>query len=250
MAPGGDQPDAGPSALVTGASSGIGRAIATALADDGYAVTAASRRADRLEPVATELRRRGRPVTAVSTDVTSDDDLHALVAAHAASSDGLDVLVHSAGGGILGSLDETTGKHIDRQLAVNLRAPIVLTKLALPLLRAAVAARGRAVVVHVSSYAGKVGREHLTVYSAAKHGIVGFSAACNRELSAEGIHSVTLCPTVVDTPLTEPFADRIPRHEMIAADDLTAAVRFVLHTSAHCVIPEIPLLRRGASPFE
>lgn len=242
------QPTRRGSALVTGASGGIGRELALTLAAEGYDLTLAGRDGAKLASVVEAARALGVTARPHAGDVLDDDDLAALVAGHGAEFGSIEVLVSSAGGGILGRLDDQPVTRIDRQLRLNLRAPIVLTRLALPLLREA-ARSGRALVVHVGSYAGKAGREDLTVYSAAKHGIVGFAAACNRELSTEGIVSVALCPTLVATPLTAPFEDRVLPETMIAPSDLAEALRFLLRTSPACVVPEIPFLRRGADPF-
>lgn len=240
----------GRSALVTGASSGIGRAIARVLGDEGYALTVSSRRAERLAPAADEFRRAGLSVLEWPANLVVDDDVHALVATHEAEFGDLDVLVNNAGGGILAPFAEVKPKHIDLQLELNLHAPIRLTKLCLPLLQKAVERRGRATIVNVASFAGKIAQRDLAVYSAAKHGLVGFNHALNRELSADGVVSVVLCPTLVDTELTEPYRDQVAPGEMILPEDLAEGVRYVLRRSAHCLIPEMTFLRDGAELAE
>ena len=114
------------------------------------------------------------------------------------------MLVNNAGLGIDGAIDELETKHIDLQLALNLRSVILFYRESIDLLRAAGAEHGNALVVNMSSIAGKTRRRRASsVYSATKHGIVGFTEAMNGELSGAGIKSCVLCPGFVDTQLTD-----------------------------------------------
>jgi 3-oxoacyl-[acyl-carrier protein] reductase/ketoreductase len=228
-------------ALVTGASGGIGSALATALAAEGFDVTLSGRDEDRLEKLAAALS--GRP--GVSTrvhraDLRDADEVAALAAAHAEVFGRLDVLVNCAGGGILAPLDKIEPRHVDTQLDLNVRAAILLFRNCLPMLRTAVADAGRAHVVNVSSTAGKRGQPGLLVYSAAKFGLVGFTEACNRDYGAEGIRSTVFCPGLVDTPLTGAFD--VPPDKMVGPEDLAEALRFLLRLSDTCLVPELSFL--------
>ena len=120
-----------PSALVTGGSSGIGLAIARTLAEEGYDLTLAARTPERLEAAAAELGAH-----AVAADVSGEEDCVSLVAAHVERYGGLDVLVNSAGVGFAGHIADTATKRFDLQLAVNLRGTFLVTREALPHLRA------------------------------------------------------------------------------------------------------------------
>ena len=116
-----------PSALVTGGSSGIGLAIARMLRDEGYSLTLAARKLERLEAAASELG-----ATAAAADVRHEEDCARLVASHVEEHGGLDVLVNSAGVGFAGRIGDTATKHFDLQLAVNLRGAFLVTREALP----------------------------------------------------------------------------------------------------------------------
>jgi NAD(P)-dependent dehydrogenase (short-subunit alcohol dehydrogenase family) len=236
------------SAIVTGASSGIGRHIATMLCTEGYAVTLAARSQEQLDEAAAELARAGHDVIAVRADVRSDADLEAVVRRHQERYGRLDVLVNNAGVGIDGPLRETTVRQIDRQLSVNLRGTILLTHACLPLLTEAGAEHGQAWVVNTASAAGKDAMPRLATYSAAKHGVVGFSDALNRELAGSGVRVCALCPGYVDTPLADYAREWLPGEEMIQTADLAEATRFLLRLSRHCVVPEISFLRPGLVP--
>jgi NAD(P)-dependent dehydrogenase (short-subunit alcohol dehydrogenase family) len=235
-------------ALVTGASSGIGLAVAHVLGEEGYALTVSGRRADKLEAAAAELADRGYDVAHAPANVVDDDDVRALVALHRERRGRLDVLVNNAGMGIGGRIGDIASKHVDLQLAINLRSVMVFYRETLDLLRRAGAEHGNALVVNTSSLSGKRGEGGLSVYSAAKHGVVGFTQAMNRELEADGIKSCALCPGYVDTPLTDYIKDEIPSDDMIRSGDIAEAVRFLTRLSPHCVVPEIIFTRPGDRP--
>jgi short-subunit dehydrogenase len=228
-------------ALVTGASSGIGLAIAEMLGSEGYALTVTSRQPDKLATAVEALRAKGFEVHGCPGNVVRDEDIEQVVVEHQAAWGRIDVLVNNAGRGILGPFDQIDPKYIELQLDLNLRAVIMFTRLSLAALRAAVAETGRALVVNVSSIAGKSASPDLAVYSAAKYGVVGFTEALNAELAGEGIHATVLCPEIVDTPLTDipAFHEKMSADQMIKATDLAEAVRYLLHLSPSCIVPEI-----------
>jgi NAD(P)-dependent dehydrogenase (short-subunit alcohol dehydrogenase family) len=231
-------------ALITGASSGIGFAIARALLADGYQLTIVSRTGDKLRSAADELRRDGA-VHAIAANVVVDDDVVRTVAEHQERFGRLDLLVNNAGGGILGDLESLSAKHVDLQLAVNLRSIIAFYQHCAPLLKSAANERGSAQVVNVSSTAGKQGQEQLAVYSAAKHGVVGLTEAMNREWAGTGVKSTVLCPGYTDTAVADPFKESVPAEEMLRPEDIAESVRFLTRLSPRCVIPEIQFLRPG-----
>jgi NAD(P)-dependent dehydrogenase (short-subunit alcohol dehydrogenase family) len=232
-------------AIVTGASSGIGLAIARLLGEEGYALTVASRRPEKLEAAATELRDAGYEVEDLAGDMGSEDVIKQVVGAHRDRFGRLDVLVNNAGIGIGASVEEIQTKYLDMQLAVNLRSMILFYRECTELLRAAGAEHRNALVVNTSSIAGKSGQAWLSVYSAAKHGIIGFTQAMNKELGGDGIKSCALCPGFVDTAMTDFVKSSVPAEEMIRPEDVAEAVRMLLRVSPACVIPEVIFQRPG-----
>jgi len=124
-------------ALITGGSSGIGLAIARALGEDGYGVTVAARRAEKLETAAEELRGAGLDVNSIAANMTDEDAVAGIVRSHKERFGRLDVMVNNAGVGIGEAMHELTTKYVDMQLGVNLRAVIIGTREALPMLREA-----------------------------------------------------------------------------------------------------------------
>jgi NAD(P)-dependent dehydrogenase (short-subunit alcohol dehydrogenase family) len=215
------------------------------LAAEGHDLTVVSRTPAKIERAAAELAAQGVEVLPVAANLTEADEVARAVAAHRERFGALDVLVNNAGMGIHAGIEDTATKLIDLQLALNLRAPMLFYREALDLLRAAAREHRNALVVNMSSVLGKRGDAGLSVYSAAKHGVVGFTEAMNAELSGEGIKSCALCPGFVDTELADYAANPVPAAEMIRPADVAETVRALLRLSPTCVIGEIPLTRPG-----
>jgi NAD(P)-dependent dehydrogenase (short-subunit alcohol dehydrogenase family) len=232
-------------ALVTGASSGIGLAIAEVLGETGHGLTVAARRPEKLAGAVEQLRGKGYEVEEVAANLTSEEDVQRVAAAHRERFGRLDVLVNSAGVGIGAPLAEIQTKRADMQLDVNLRAIVLFYRECADLLRAAGAEHRNALVVNLSSISGKSGQPWLSVYSATKAAVVGWTQAMNKELNGEGIKSVALCPGFVDTPMTEFIREQVKQQDMIQTADIAGAVRFLLALSPACVIPEIVFQRPG-----
>ena len=235
-------------ALITGGSSGIGLAIARALGEDGYALTIASRRAEKLEAAADELREAGLEVNSFAANMTDEEAVAGVVRSHREIYGRLDVLVNNAGIGIGEAMHEITTKYLDIQLGVNLRAVIIGTREGLPLLREAGGEHGKALIVNTASIAGKSGQPWLSVYSATKAAVIGFSEATQKEVAGQGIQVTAFCPGFVDTPMTEYVRDTVKPEEMIRPEDIAEAVRFLLRTSPGCLVPEIVFARPDELP--
>ena len=236
------------SAIVTGASRGIGQAIAEALAADGYALTLTARKPEALAATAQALAAKGCEVQHLTADVGDEAAIAAVVALHRQRYDRLDVLVNNAGVGVGATAGAHATKFVDLQLAVNLRSIVLFYREALELLRVAGAEHRRAQVVNLASISGKSPAPWLSVYSATKAGVIAYTVAMNKELNGDGIRSVALCPGWVDTDMTDFVKDTIAPEQMIQPGDIVAAVRFVLSLSPTAVVPEI-VFQRPAEPF-
>jgi NAD(P)-dependent dehydrogenase (short-subunit alcohol dehydrogenase family) len=230
-------------AIVTGASSGIGLAIAHALGEAGHGLTVAARRPEKLADAAEELRASGYDVEEVAANMTEEAEIQRVVAVHRERFGRLDVLVNSAGVGIGAPVGEALTKRVDMQLDVNLRAIVLFYRECAEMLRAAGAEHANALVVNLSSISGKSGQAWLSVYSATKAAVIGFTQAMNRELGRDGIKSVALAPGFVDTPMTDFVKESIAPEQMIRTEDIAEAVRFLLRLSPACVVPEIVFQR-------
>jgi len=235
----------GRAALVTGASSGIGLAIARALGEDGYRLTLSARRPEKLEEAAGALADDGLEINAVAANMASEEDVKALAEAHRDRFGRLDVLVNNAGVGIGGAIAEHETKKLDMQLGVNLRGVYLMTRECIPLLKEAGGEHRKALIVNISSIAGKYGQGWLAAYSATKAGVVGLTQATHKELAGEGVQATAFCPGFVATAMTDWVQEQVPKDEMIRPEDLAEAVRFLLRTSPACMVPEVQFVRPG-----
>jgi NAD(P)-dependent dehydrogenase (short-subunit alcohol dehydrogenase family) len=232
-------------AIVTGGSSGIGLGIARVLGEEGYALTVAARRPEKLEEAVAGLRAEGHEVNSVSGNLADEAVVQEVVRSHRERFGRLDVLVNNAGLGAGEAVDELTTKKVDLQLAINLRSPILFYRECTELLRAAGAEHRCALVVNTSSISGKAGEPWLSVYSATKAAVVAFTQAMHKELGEAGIKSTALCPAFVDTAMTDFIKEQVKPEDMIQVSDIAETVRVLLRMSPGCVVPEIQFVRPG-----
>jgi NAD(P)-dependent dehydrogenase (short-subunit alcohol dehydrogenase family) len=183
-------------ALVTGASSGVGQAIALALAALGATVCLVGRKAAGLQAVGDAVSRGGGRPVICPADLGVDGDVRRLVSEVTGRFDGLDVLVHSAGVIAYGPVESAPVDALDAQYAVNVRAPFALTQALLPLLRAR---QGQ--VVFVNSTAGQVARAGVSQYAATKHALRALSDALRDEVNPQGIRVLSVFLGRTATPM-------------------------------------------------
>jgi short-subunit dehydrogenase len=230
-------------AIVTGASRGIGLALATALAEEGYRLTVTARKPGPLEQAADALRAKGAQVEHVAANLTDEESVRAVVSRHREAFGRLDALINNAGVGIGAAVDEHQTKYVDMQLGVNIRAIVLLYRECAELLREAGGEHGTALVVNMASMAGKSPQPWLSVYSATKAAVVAYTNAMNKELNGAGVKSVAFCPGFVDTDMSDFVKGSIPAESMLPTSDMAEALRFMLRLSPNCVIPEIVFQR-------
>jgi NAD(P)-dependent dehydrogenase (short-subunit alcohol dehydrogenase family) len=221
------------SALVTGGSSGIGLALARMLKDEGFGLTLVARRPDKLAAAAEDIGAH-----AFAANLTEEEGCVGAVAAHAERWGGLDVLVNSAGIGIGGNFGGLETKKIDLQIDVNLRSTLIVTREALPLLRAS---SGQ--IITLASIAGTIPVPGLSVYGAAKAALISWTASLNREEAENGVRATALCPAFVATPMTDWTG--LAAEEMIQPEDVVELARAVLRMSPRARVPQIVIERMG-----
>lgn len=186
--------------VITGGGRGIGRAAAIEFGAEGATLLLGGRRMDALQTAAQEvLRAGGEAAEIVHCDVAKDDDLKALIGKAISHFGRIDVLVNNAGVIAGGRLDEIGADDVERMSTVNVWAPIRLTQLALPHMRAA--KQGH--IVNVSSIAGRMGLPYYATYCASKYAMRGFSESLRREVSPDGIHVMAVYPGPTATDLIE-----------------------------------------------
>jgi NAD(P)-dependent dehydrogenase (short-subunit alcohol dehydrogenase family) len=222
-------------ALITGGSSGIGLAIGRMLRDEGYELTLASRRPERVQAAAKELG-----AVAVAADVGNAEDCQRLVAEHRERFGRIDMLVNSAGIGIGGRVEDLPVKHFDLQMAVNVRGLFLVTQAAIPLLR-----ESRGWIVNLASIAGTLPTPGLATYGATKAAVISLTRSLNEELDADGVRAVAICPGFVDTPMAE--WSGLAGDEMIQPEDCAEVVRMLLRLSPRARIPQVVIERAGST---
>lgn len=240
------------SAIVTGASRGIGLGTATMLAHRGYALTISARDEPLLEAVAVKLRKAGAPaVQTVAGDLADDSCLETIVSKHASAYEGLSVLVLNAGVGTAGGIAELRMSRLDKTFAVNWRAPYYLLQQALPLLRidASRHPERAARVVVMSSITGVYAEPGLAAYGASKAALNSLVDAINAEEARNGVLATAIAPGYVDTAMSDWVQDRITPDEMISVDDLVALVGALLDLSRAAVLPRLIVSRAGSGGY-
>jgi short-subunit dehydrogenase len=183
----------GRNVVLTGASHGIGLHIADALARAGANLLLAARSADELAGVAERARERGVQAVAVPTDVALSDQRLALIERAQAELGSIDVLVNNAAVESVGPFDTVSPEQLEREVAVNLLAPMALTRLVLP----GMLDRGSGHLVNISSLAGLVAPSHAEGYAATKAGLIGFTRSLRREYRGRGVGFSVVCPGFV-----------------------------------------------------
>ncbi len=197
-------------AVVTGASRGIGEAIADALAEEGCRLVLAARSKDRLEAVASGLRlRHGVEVFTAPTDIGDEGQARRLIETAASHFGGVDILVNNAGMGIYGTVDELHLDDLRNVFEVNFFGPLAALQAAVPIMRRS----GGGTIVNVSSIVGKFPQPLGGGYTATKFALQGASGAARAELKRDNIDVVLVCPGLTDTEFSQHSRISVPGAE-------------------------------------
>lgn len=211
----------GRAAVVTGGGRGIGRAVARALAGAGASVLVTARTEEEIAAVADELRGEGHEAHAVPCDVTEPDEVDALAAAARERVGPVDVLVNNAG--VAGSqpFHRLGLEEWQRTLRVNATGSFLCTKAFLP----DMLERGWGRVVMMASTAGLTGGRYIAAYSASKHAVMGLTRSLAEEVAGRGVTVNAVCPSYVDTPMTDRSVARISEKTGLGEEEARGALR-------------------------
>jgi serine 3-dehydrogenase len=229
-------------ALIVGASSGIGRAIAVHLARDGATVMAAARRRDRLEDLQKELAEENIDIGIAVADAADSVAMEDLAARTLAQFEKIDILVYASGTNTLDRwLPKLTTKTWDEVIGVNLNGAYYATRAVLPAMRE----RKSGHLIYIASISGIVPDISGAAYQASKRGMIGLSHAIRVEEKENNIRTCVVCPGLVDTEILEKRPVK-PPPEMLAkalqSDDVAEAVLFVARLPPRAVVPEMVLM--------
>ena len=230
-------------ALITGATEGIGRAIAFSLGTAGYQVGVCARTPSKLDLLLAELRAAGITADGLPCDVGDPEQVARFVAHVGARLAPVEVLVNNAGIGVLKPFSDLTLAEWDAMIATNLRSLYLVTHAVLPGMRA----RGRGDVINISSLAGKRGFPGGTAYAASKHAVMGFSESLMLEVRKEGIRVVAICPGSVDTKLihSQTLFERDP-DRILKPEDVASTVLSLIQLPRRATVSELEI--RPSSP--
>ncbi|WP_285424682.1 SDR family oxidoreductase [Pseudomonas sp. efr-133-TYG-103a] len=235
-------------ALVTGASSGIGQAIALALSGTGASVALVGRRADRLDALAGKLRDAGGTALSIPADLTSSADAAQVVERTIEAFGRLDTLVNAAGLMLNGPSIESPLHEWDQMIDINLRGLVYITKAALPHLVAAVATSPRSAVdvINISSVAGRVAAAQVAVYNATKFAVTAATEAWRQEFTRQSVRFSVIEPGATATELFEQksgqwegFTSMFGEVERLHAEDVANAALFIATQPRRVAINEI-----------
>lgn len=224
-------------ALITGASEGIGHATALAFGAAGYSVGLVARNAARLDERVAELGARGVKAIAASADVADPGQVAAAVAKITAALGPVDVLVNNAGLLISKPFVDTSLDDFDRMFATNVRSIYLVTQAVLP----SMLARGAGVIVNIASLAGKNGVANAAAYSATKHAVLGLSRSLMLEVRKRGVRVIAICPGSVATAMIQEFGSAPPVERMLQPEDVAAAVVAAVHQPSRATVSELDI---------
>jgi len=224
------------SAIVTGAGSGIGRAIAVRLAADGYAVLVNDLDPGRAQAVVSEIAASGAKAVAAAGDVSSEADAKAIHAAAVAAFGDTDLLINNAGIVHQSLFENLEIEDFDRMFAVHVRGTFLMTKMVLPAMLKA----GKGAVINVASQLGQVGGIELSHYAAAKSAIIGMTKSLAREVSSRGVRVNAVAPGPINTPLVRELsqewrtrkASELPLGRFGEPEEVAATVAFLASPQA------------------
>jgi 3-oxoacyl-[acyl-carrier protein] reductase len=227
-------------AIITGASAGIGKASALALAEEGASIILTARRAERLEQLAEEIEKLGGKSVIVVGDAREETTAIKAVAAAIEFGGHIDILLNNAGMGIYKNLIDTNADEYDTMMDTNMRSGFLFTRHVVPQM----IKQGSGTILMLSSMAGVYGFAGEAVYCATKFAQVGFAQALDRELRPNGIKVGAICPGGVKTEFaigTGRTEEGVAQSSMLAAEDVAGAVLLACTQSAGSRIIEIQM---------
>jgi NAD(P)-dependent dehydrogenase (short-subunit alcohol dehydrogenase family) len=232
-------------AIVTGASRGIGRCIALRLADMGATIVLAARNKKLLDHLAQQISESGGKARACPVELTDEASIKKLVQFTQDSFGRLDILVNNAGVTHSASLEDTTTQDFDRVMSINARAPFILCRQALGMLKKS--PQGK--IINISSVVGVKGYSMQSAYTASKHALRGFSISLANELKSTNVRVHVICPGGVDTEMVSQVRPDINKDELIDPEEIAELVGYLASHNGNGVVDEIRIRRAASDPW-
>jgi NAD(P)-dependent dehydrogenase (short-subunit alcohol dehydrogenase family) len=232
-------------AIVTGASRGIGRAVSVALAQEAATVVLAARSIQKLQETADKVTEAGGKAEIVVTELTEEESIKNLVKVTNEKFSRLDILVNNAGVTHSARLEETITEDWERCMQVNARAPFILCREALPLLRKSQAGY----IINIASVVGVKGYPLQSAYTSSKHALRGMTISLSEELKGSNIRVHLLCPGGVDTELVQKVRPDIKKDELMQPEEIAELVLYLVTHKGNAVIDELHIRRATSTPW-
>ncbi len=236
---------AGKVAIVTGASRGIGRAISVALAEEAATVVLAARSIQELQKTAENVTKAGGVAHIVHVELTEEDSIRNLVKVTGEKLGRLDILVNNAGVTHSAPLDQTSTEDWQRCILINARAPFILCREALPLLKKSDSAH----IVNIASVVGVKGYPLQSAYTASKHALRGMTMSLAEELRGSNIRVHLLCPGGVDTDMVDSVRPDIAKDELIKPQEIAELALYLVTHKGNAIVDELRIRRATSSPW-
>ena len=240
-----DKTLAGKVAIVTGAGRGIGRAISLAFAKEAATVVLSARAMDKLKETAEQVTAAGGKAHIIPTELTDEQSIKNLVKATCERFGRLDILVNNAGITHSAKLEETLTEDYDRCMSINARAPFILCREALPLLKKAESAY----IINIASVVGVKAYALQSAYTSSKHALRGMTMALAEELKGSNIRVHLLCPGGVDTELVTKVRPDIKKQDLMQPDEIAELVLYLVTHKGNAVIDELHIRRAASTPW-
>jgi len=236
---------AGKVAIVTGASRGIGRAISAALAQEAATVVLAARSTQQLQITAGQVTQAGGEAHIVHVELAEEKSIRNLVKVTGEKLGRLDILVNNAGVTHSAPLEKTSTEDWKRCILINARAPFILCREALPLLKKSESAY----IINTSSVVGIKGYPLQSAYTASKHALRGMTMSLAEELKGSNIRVHLLCPGGVDTDMVDRVRPDIAKDELIKPEEIAELVLYLVTHKGNAVMDELRIRRATSSPW-
>ena len=235
----------GKTALVTGSGRGIGKSIAIALAEAGAEVAVAARTSQEVEKTVSEIGANGGKASAMTADISSEEDVRALFDRIRNESGKLDILVNNAGIGIYGRVDQVSAEDIDNVLGVNLKGTFLCCREAMNMMMPCKSGY----IINISSVVGFRGYENQGVYTASKHGVMGLTKTLAVEAQEHGVRVSAILPGGVDTEMVRRARPDLDTSVLLYPEDIAGTVLYLLSLSDRAAVDQIYIRRWASKPF-
>ena len=236
---------AGKVAIVTGASRGIGRAISVALAEEAATVILAARSIQELQKTAGQVTKAGGQAKIIHVELTEEQSIRNLIQATGEKLGRLDIVVNNAGVTHSAPLEKTSTEDWQRCISINARAPFIMCREALPLLKKSDSAH----IVNIASVVGVKGYPLQSAYTASKHALRGMTMSLAEELKGSDIRVHLLCPGGVDTDMVDNVRPDIAKDELIRPEEIAELVLYLVTHKGNAVLDELRIRRAASSPW-